>query len=234
MSPLLFVHVTAAAVALVSGAVALSVPKGRRLHRRSGQLFVAAMLTMCAAAIVLAAAKGQTMNLIAGVLTAYLVITALTTVRPIRGASPWLDAALMGIAVALALITLAFGVQALASPTGEAFGLPPFPFFMFAIVGLIAGAGDVRVIRRGPLHGVARLRRHLWRMCWALWIATISFFSIRARVARVFPAALVTPALQIAPVVLVLAAMVYWLWRVRAKRAIPMEMPGGARATPTV
>ena len=47
----------------------------------------------------------------------------------------------------------------------------------------LAIVGDLRVIRMGGLKGPRRLARHLWRMCFALFIAAASFFSIRARVA---------------------------------------------------
>ena len=43
------------------------------------------------------------------------------------------------------------------------------------------------MIRSGR-RGAPRLARHVWRMCMALFIATVSFFSIRARVAAIFPA----------------------------------------------
>jgi hypothetical protein len=56
----------------------------------------------------------------------------------------------------------------------------------------------------------------------ALFIAAASFFSVRSRVAAVLPAALTAPALRALPVLLVLAAMSYWLWRLRW-RAIPIR-----------
>jgi hypothetical protein len=59
-------------------------------------------------------------------------------------------------------------------------------------------------------------------MCMALFIAAASFFSIRARVAAIFPAAFTTPAARVLPVLLVLATMFYWLWRIRW-RAIPVR-----------
>jgi len=57
-------------------------------------------------------------------------------------------------------------------------------------------------------------------MCMALFIAAASFFSIRARVAAIFPTPMTTPVARTLPVLLVLAVMCYWLWRVRS-RAIP-------------
>ena len=51
----------------------------------------------------------------------------------------------------------------------------------------LAATGDVRVMRFGMPRGGPRLARHLWRMCFALFIAAGSFFSIRARVAYILP-----------------------------------------------
>ena len=123
----------------------------------------------------------------------------------------------MMLALAGGLTSFAVGFATLASSTGTRDGLPPFPFFMFGIVGLLAGIGDARMIRSGGLHGAPRIARHLWRMCWALWIAAGSFFLGQA---DEFPAALRIPALLAVPALLPLAAMLYWLWRVRVMPSI--------------
>ena len=81
---LLPVHIAAGGLAIVLGAVALSVEKGGTIHRRSGMLFVYAMLVMGATASMLGLRKGPTdPNVFTGLLTAYFVLTALTTVRPV-------------------------------------------------------------------------------------------------------------------------------------------------------
>src|SRR3954466_16253014 len=112
MQPLLAIHIVGATVALLAGVVALSSAKGRTLHRRSGMIFVVAMVTMCTAAIVLAAYKAQTRNLIAGILAAYLVTPALMTVGRLASRSPVVDIGLMLLALGLGLTTLGFGIAA--------------------------------------------------------------------------------------------------------------------------
>jgi hypothetical protein len=126
----------------------------------------------------------------------------------------------MLMALALGLATISAGLVAIASPSGKVFGYPPFPFFLFGVLGLSGGAGDFRMIRSGALRGAPRLARHLWRMCMALFITAASFFSIRARVAAILPDAFTGPLARALPVLLVLGTMCYWLWRIRA-RAIP-------------
>lgn len=78
------VHILAGSLGLISGYVALSAAKGATLHRKSGTVFVYAMLTMCFFGTLIAAVRGVwvAVNIPAALLTAYLVITALTTVRP--------------------------------------------------------------------------------------------------------------------------------------------------------
>jgi uncharacterized membrane protein len=215
---LLPIHIIAAGVGLLSGAVALSVAKGERLHRASGRVFVYAIVAMCATATVMALARGQAVNVMAGLMTAYLAITALTAVRPPSAGSRRRDITLMLVALMLGLATSAAGFGAIASPSGKLFGYPPFPFFLFAVLGLSGAVGDFRTIRSGGLRRASRLSRHLWRMCMALWITTVSLFSSRARVAAILPPLFVTPPMRVLPALLVLVTMFYWLWRVRRRR----------------
>jgi uncharacterized membrane protein len=216
---LLPIHILSAALALVSGVVALSAPKGGMLHRRSGMVFTYTMIAMCGTAVVAAAIKGQAVNLVAGVMTAYLVLTGLLTVQRPSAGSRRRDIALMVVALVSGSVMIGAGIWAIVSPSGRIFGYPPFPFFLFGVLGLSGGAGDWRLIRSGPPRGGPRLARHLWRMCMALFIAIVSFVSIRQRVAALFPAPFASPAARIIPVVMVLWAMGYWLWRVRSSVA---------------
>ena len=217
MPLLLPIHIVAAALGLISGAVALSVAKGGMIHRKSGMVFSYAMIAMCASATVAAVVKGQAVNVMAALMTAYLVLTGLMTVRRRSAESRRRDIGLMLMGLTLGVATTAGGLAAIASPSGKVFGYPPFPFFLFGVLGLSGGAGDFRMIRSGSLRGAPRLARHLWRMCMALFIAAASFFSIRARVAAIFPAPFASPAARVLPVLLVLMAMFYWLWRIRSR-----------------
>ena len=97
-----------------------------------------------------------------------------------------------------------------------ALGGVPFPMFFFlATVLLLAAFGDLRQLRAIGVRGVARLRRHLWRMCFALFIAAGSFFSIRERVASILPDRFPSAPMRVLAMLLPFAAMFYWLWRVR-------------------
>ena len=214
----LVVHIAAGTLAIVSGFVALYAAKGARLHRKSGMVFVYSMLTMSILGAWMAALRDKepASNIPVGVLTAYMVFTAMTTVRPLPAASRWLNLAGMLVALTLGLTLLTFALEALVSADGTSHGLPAFPFFLFGTIGLLASAGDVRMMRSGSLQGASRLVRHLWRMCLALALATFAFVP---RLGRRIPEPYRNTALLSLPVVVVLLTMVYWLWRVRSKRS---------------
>lgn len=220
------IHIAAGALAIVLGAVALSVKKGGTIHRRSGLLFVYAMLVLGITAPIVARPGHVLSNGIGGVMAVYFVGTALTTVRP---ASRWtrvINVAALTVAVGLALLAIVGGVKGVNSP-----GLSPggVPFrtigvmsFILATVLILAAAGDVRIMRSGMPRGGPRLARHLWRMCFALFIAAATFFSIRERVAKILPEPFTTGPMRALPILLLFGAMFYWLWRVRRRRPLPV------------
>lgn len=209
------IHIAAGGLALILGAVALSVKKGGVIHRHSGLLFVYAMLVMGIGAAFLGNVGG-------GLMAVYFVLTALTAVRPV---SPWtraIDIAALILVSGFVFLNILGGLKALNSPRGVLDGVPFPMFFFLATIMLLAAAGDVRIMRSGIPRGGPRLARHLWRMCFALFIAAGSFFSIRERVARILPEPLTTVPMRMLPILLIFGAMFYWLWRVRRRRPLPV------------
>jgi hypothetical protein len=72
-------------------------------------------------------------------------------------------------------------------------------------------------------------------MCFALFIAAGSFFSVPERVAKILPDPLTTGPMRALPILLLFGAMFYWLWRVRRHRRLPVlvrddSMPLATRA----
>jgi hypothetical protein len=96
--------------------------------------------------------------------------------------------------------------------SGRIDGFPPMMFFMFGGVALLGTLLDLRMLVRGGIAGVQRTTRHLWRMCLAMLIATMSFFIGQA---KYFPLAVRQSGVLKVPVLLVLAALLYWLVRIR-------------------
>src|SRR3954469_26011898 len=78
----LFVHIAAGVVGTITGYIAVSTRKGGELHKTTGRIFVYAMLVMALVGATIAAFEVKIGSVDAGLLTAYLVVTALTAVRP--------------------------------------------------------------------------------------------------------------------------------------------------------
>ncbi len=225
---LLPIHIAAGGLAIVLGAVALSVKKGGTIHRKSGMLFVYAMLVMGGSASILGFLKHGPAdgNVFAGFMVAYFVGTALTTVRPASRWTHGVNVTALTVAVGLVVFDIIAGVKAFNRPGLSLDGVPfrtvCVASFIGATIMMLAAAGDVRIMRSGPPRGGQRLARHLWRMCLALFIAVGSFFSIRERVAKILPEPFTTGPMRALPILLVFGAMFYWLWRVRRRRALPV------------
>lgn len=218
-----WIHIIAGLVALASGAVALYAAKGSLLHRKSGMIFVIAMLVLTSSAVLMAAfLRPNRVNVIAGVLTFYLVSTALLTVRRPVDQARGLVAGFMLLAMTGSAYAFSLGFEAMGSVGGRVDGIPPQPLFMFGVVALLGGLLDARMLWTGSIEGAHRLARHLWRMGFAMWIATASFFLGQA---KFFPEAIRTSGLLAIPVVLVLVVMLYWLVRVLLKRRTPAALP---------
>jgi hypothetical protein len=213
MRSFLFLHIVGGTLAVVSGYAALFAPKGGRLHRRAGMLFVYAMIVMGAGAMVVGLARGKS-TWLGGPLVAYLVLTGMLTVRRAPAPSRTRDAALMMLAVALGVASVAGAIRVFSGPRGPIGVAPGVAGVANALVLLLCAAGDFRVLRSGPPTGAKRLARHLWRMCYAMFVATGSFFLGQAKV--------IPEPLRVWPLLYVLAflplpAMFYWLWRVRRR-----------------
>jgi len=208
-------HATAGTVALASGCIALATRKGGTWHRRSGQVFVVAMIAMGLTAVGISLYEGKK-AFASGALAAYFVFTAWTTVRPLGAVGRRADIGLVLLACVLAAGGFSQAFTAFGRPGHQIEGVPAGMHFFLSTVILLAAVGDVRAIRAGGLQGTRRLARHLWRMCFALFIATGSF------VAQLVRMTFMPAWMRSLTVILVFAAgplvvLLYWMWRVRLR-----------------
>jgi uncharacterized membrane protein len=211
---ILFLHIAGGTVGIISGAVALLARKGGRLHRAAGTVFLVSMLTM---ATIGAAASPflpvpSMPNVFAGILTFYLVATGWAAIKREEGRIGRFEKGGLGVALGVVAGGATFILMAMNSPTGTVGKTPPQAFYVFAVVGAIAAAGDLKMILRGGLSGSARITRHLWRMSVALTIASGSFFLGQQ---RIMPAYMRGSPWLFVPVFAPLLLMVFWLIRVR-------------------
>jgi len=236
-SPILLVHICAGSLGLLSGTAAILFRKGSPRHILAGRIFVVSMLTMGAAAAYLAVIRNDPSNLGGGIVTFYLVGTAWLTVRRKEGQTSRLDWVALLIPLVVGILGWKNGIDALRSPTGAKYGVPSGMHLFMGSICLLAAAGDVRMLLRGGVFGARRVSRHLWRMCYGLFIASGSFFlGPSNRPLRLFssigigkylPHSLFTVPVYLALTVAPLVLLLFWLVRVRFSRAF--KGPGASR-----
>jgi hypothetical protein len=202
-------------VSIVAGTIALAAAKGGRFHKQSGLIFTWGMVVLGLTAAGIGTYENRPGQVFGGLLAAYLVFTAMSTVKPLPGIGPRVNVALMVLAFGYAVASLYGGVIEWLDPTVTVIGRPRVvPPLVIGSVMLLAAIGDLRALRAGGLRGSRRLARHLWRMCFGLFIATGSFFLGQMK--------FIPQPVRIVPLLLVLAFapilfLFYWLWRVRVR-----------------
>ncbi|WP_309630451.1 DUF2306 domain-containing protein [Brevundimonas sp.] len=213
MSYLMMLHVGTGTVAVLSGFTALLAPKGRPAHRAAGHTFFVSMLTSAAAGAWIAFfIPHQFIAFLAGVLTFYLTATSWLTVRRAEGRVGLPEQVLFLAIAATGAGLVGLGFQALASESGMNRGYPASDYFFLGGVAVLAGLLDAAVLLRRGLSGRQRIARHLWRMCFALFIAAGSLFEGPG--AKVFPELVAQSGVLSVPGPLILILMVFWLIRV--------------------
>ena len=237
-SPLLSVHVAGGIVGMLSGTAALIFRKGGRWHVLAGKIFVASMLIMSAFAVYLAVLKHQSGNIGGGILTFYLILTAWLTARRGDGQTGKYDWLAFLIPLALGVLTWMNGIRVLRSGATSEDGVPVGMSFFMGTVMLLAASGDVRMLLRGGVSGTKRIVRHLWRMCFGLFIAAGSFFlGPSNRPLRLLSAvgigqhlspAIFSTGLYIVLSVLPLVLLIFWVLRMWFGRAYRKRLIVGA------
>jgi len=215
-SPILLLHIIAGTLGMLSGFVTVFLRKGSRRHGIAGNVFVVTMLCLSSTGVFLAIMKHQTGNILGGALTFYLVVTAWLTARRRDGKPGIFDWGACLLVLGLAVVEVTLGFEAAMSPTGLKYDYPPGPYFFMGSVAWLAVMGDVRMLVRRGISGSHRIARHLWRMCFALFIAAGSIFLARQ---HLFPAFMRKTGMLVFLSVLPLLLMIFWLIRVRVTNA---------------
>jgi uncharacterized membrane protein len=209
---LLPIHIIAGSIAIIAGFISVFSVKGLKLHRKTGIVFVYSMIVLALSGAAIATLRNQPPNIIGGSLAFYMVVTAFLTVRPRDEWSRWVDIGVLVIGITVGAAAIKIGLDAQNSPTGTMSGVPSFMMFLFGGVALLGSLGDVRMILADGLQGAQRIARHLWRMCFSLFIASGSFFLGQA---KVIPKPIRIVPLLAVPAMLPLVLLFYWLVRVR-------------------
>lgn len=210
---LLVVHIVCGIAAILLGAMAVTVRKGGRIHAGAGNWFAAAMIGLGITAAILEPFRTpQPGSPITGLFVCYFVATSWIAARRRDGSTGRFEMLACAVALGTAALMIWAGLTGKSTtPVGSG------PVFMLAGLSLVAGLLDLRVVLRKRLSAGERIRRHLWRMCFALFIATGSFFLGQQ---KVMPAAV-----RGSPMLFVLAfapfaVMLFWLVRLRLGKAM--------------
>ncbi len=215
MNAVLIPHIAAGLIAVLSGFLAVGAPKGGRLHRLAGTLFFGSMLVLGVTAAILEPFRTpEPGSPVGGILVCYFVATSWVAARRRDGKTGKFEivaCALALIGAALSLWEASLGAE---TPAGRG------PIYAFAAICLLAGLLDLNVILRGRMSAAQRIARHLWRMCFAFFIATGSFFlgqqDIKPEAVRGSP---ILWALALAP----FGFMLFWLVRIRLGKRIGVK-----------
>ena len=222
---LLTLHITGGSIGILSGFVALILRKGSLLHRRVGNIFFIAMLFMATTGAYMALKPLSMTSFMAATVTFYMIVTAWSTARNTKGKNGPIE--LLGLLFALVISVV--GIIAcweLVHDRGEAFGggvhegLDFFLFF-YTSIAVLSVILDISVVHRGGIYGAQRIARHLWRMCFGLWVAIGSFFLGQP---QVFPEPLREMIwLRSMPFILVTVVLFFWLIRVYVVRRFKLK-----------
>jgi hypothetical protein len=155
---------------------------------------------------------------IGGVMVCYFVATSWVAARRRDGTTGRFEIIACVGALGIGALMVWGGLTGATTPAGSG------PVFALAGLCLIAGLLDLNAILRRKLTAAQRIARHLWRMCFAFFIATGSFFLGQQDV--------LPQAVRGSPILFVLAfapfaVMLFWLVRVRFAKAIVRSSQSG-------
>jgi hypothetical protein len=203
---IMWIHIAGGLTALMSGTVAVAMRKGGAVHALAGTWFFGSMLVLGVTASILEPFRSPPGSPVGGIMVCYFVATSWVAARRHDGTTGRFEIVACAAALGLAALMIWGGFTGATTPAGVG------PVFALGGLILLAGLLDLNAILRAKLTPVQRISRHLWRMCFAFFIATGSFFLGQQDV--------MPQAVRGSPVLFVLAfapfaVMAFWLVRVR-------------------
>lgn len=228
---IMWIHIAGGMVALASGTVAVAARKGGATHASAGTWFFAAMLVLGVTASILEPFRSPPGSPIGGIMVCYFVATSWVAARRRDGTTGRFEIVACAAALGLAALMVWGGFTGATTPAGRG------PVFALGGLCLLAGLLDLNAILRAKLTAAQRISRHLWRMCFAFFIATGSFFLGQQ---DVLPQAVQGSSFLFVLAFAPFAVMLFWLVRLRFAKMVgrlilrvPLA-PASAAARPEV
>ena len=205
------IHIASGFVALVTGAMAVAIRKGGPEHASAGTWFFVSMLVLGITAAILEPFRSPPGSPVGGIMVCYFVATSWVAARRRDGRTGKFEIVACAAALAMAGLMVWGGFTGATTPAGAG------PVFALGGVCLLAGLLDLNAILRRKLSAAQRIARHLWRMCFAFFIATGSFFLGQQDI--------LPQSMRGSPILFVLAfapfgVMAFWLVRVRFSEVV--------------
>jgi hypothetical protein len=210
--PIVLIHLIAGSIAIIAGFASLMFPKKSPQHKIAGNTFLLSILMLGITSVYVAYTRTIMLSLVNGVFICYLSSTSWMAIKRKAGCSGYFEKIALATVIGVAIMLIKFGLQAAQSDSGKLSGFGPQVFYFFATIAIIAAIADIRMLYLGGLKGKQRIIRHLWRMCFPMFMATAAFFLGQT---KLFPEPMRKIELLAIPVVLVILFSGYWLYRVK-------------------
>ncbi len=177
LKAMLIVHVIAASVALLTGALAIILKSNTPRHKPVGRIYFWSMTLVCITATWISVAKNLQFLFLIGIFTYYATLIAYRALKLKelhRGQKPHaLDWVIEGVAGLSFLGMLVFSVVVyLQSQSSEAI-IP----FVFGALGVWGVYRNVRAFIKGPTETLYWLKKHIGNMCGS-YIGAITAFTV--------------------------------------------------------
>lgn len=164
---LLYLHIAAGTLALITGPLSMANRKGSRQHRKTGKLFFAAMMVVSVTAVFVAASpvKSDPFLLIVGVFSAYLVLTGyrILYLKDLSKGhkAPQLD---WGISTVMLVFSIYFIYSGITGIMKDRSGSNDIVSIVFGSIALLLVIKDLRNYTAGPIDKDFWLYDHITRM----------------------------------------------------------------------
>jgi hypothetical protein len=173
---LVILHVLAGSLALLSGLAAMTVEKGKQIHRFAGQVFFYSMLVVFLTSVTVAYLKGNSFLLMVGFFSFYLACNGYRWLYlkklNFKQKPTWVDYLLNGAGGIAHTSLLIWGIIKLIR--GETFGIVAM---VFGLIGLRLVYGTVRRFIRTTASKTLWIEGHIGNMIGA-YIATLTAFLV--------------------------------------------------------
>jgi uncharacterized membrane protein len=215
-------HLAIGIFAVVGGFLAMLLPKGKSLHKFAGEIFFYSMLGLCLSGVYLTFVRSLQFTFFLAIFSLYLLLTGWYAVARKNNSVNLLDKVGFYVISTIGVITLILSVLGWSLNWYYPISEPSYPsYLIFVVFSAFIAYCDYQMLIAKVLVGTKRLIRHLWRMHFALFIATTIFFGGNS---HILPEELRTELILTTPILTVLLFMFGWLFYFKYFKKCPNSL----------